>query len=39
VGFKLALVKLSLITILPRSDAFKDDKAPQKEPINNGNEH
>ena len=33
VGFMLALAKHSLITTLPRSDAFKDDSAPQKDPV------
>ena len=34
VGFKLALLRLSLITMLPNSDAFKEDNDPQNEPLN-----
>lgn len=35
-GLRCALKRLSLITILPKSDAFSDDKEPQKDPkINN----
>lgn len=31
-GLRCALKRLSLITILPKSDAFSDDKEPQKDP-------
>lgn len=30
--FSPALIRLSLITILPRSDAFSEDKDPQYDP-------